>query len=320
MELVSDARVAEKVRWARLSIVSNVFLTALKLAVGLEMLSISVLSEAAHSGLDLLAAIIANVAVVKSARPPDREHAFGHGKFENLSAVAEAALILVAAGAIIAEAILRILNPVEVGLLPAGIAVMGVSALVNFAVSRKLFQIARRTESAALEADALHLSTDVWTSAGVLWGLVLIHLTGLVILDPILAILVAVLIVHAAWRLTVKSARELTDHTLPEEEMRRIRAVVERHRDRFVEFHGLRARKAGAERHIDLHVVMARDTHVDDAHELCDALEREIENELDGSRVLVHIEPCARHCPECGSRDECHAFLDSGSEDRAKII
>ncbi len=274
------------------------------------MASVSVLSEAAHSGLDLAAAIIASIAVVKGSRPPDTGHAYGHGKFESLSAVVEALLIFVAAGVIIAEAALRIIDPSEVGLLPAGIAVMAVSSIVNFAVSRKLHDVARRTDSPALEADALHLSTDVWTSAGVLAGLALIQLTGIHLIDPIVALAVAALILHAAWRLTARTAGQLADSTLPEEEMRRIRGVVERHRDRYVEFHSLRARRAGPERHIDLHLMMARDTHVDDAHELCDLIERELRSELEGASVLVHIEPCARHCGECASKDECHAYLD----------
>lgn len=307
----ADARSAEKIRWARVSIASNTTLVGLKLAVGLIMASVSVLSEAVHSGLDLVAAIIANVAVVKGSRPPDAGHCYGHGKFESLSAVAEAALIFIAAGLIIAEAALRILEPAEVGLLPAGIVVMAASALVNSAVSRKLYEVARRTESVALEADALHLSTDVWTSAGVLAGLALIQLTGIHLIDPVVALVVAALILRAAWRLTARGTCELSDSTLPEEEMRRIREVVERHRHLFVEFHSLRARRAGPERHIDLHLVMARDTHVDDAHELCELIERELRSEFEGAGVLVHIEPCAHHCGDCGSRDECHAYLES---------
>lgn len=307
---LTERKNAEKIKWARISIWSNAALTVLKLVVGLAMVSVSVLSEAIHSGMDLLAAIIANIAVIVSARPPDREHAYGHGKYENLSAVAEAILIFIAAAIIIIESVLKILHPAEIGFLNAGIAVMGVSALVNIAVSRKLWKVARETESAALEADALHLSTDVWTSAGVLGGLVLIRFTGLLILDPVIAIVVALAIIHAGWGLVRKSARDLADTSLPEPELEKIKSIVARHRDRYVEFHDLRARRAGAQRHIDLHLVLARDTHVEEAHELCDLIEREIETELDGSGTMVHIEPCAHDCAACATRPGCKAALE----------
>ena len=307
----TDGKNSEKIRWAKISIWSNVTLTVLKLAVGATMLSISVLSEALHSGMDLIAAIIANIAVIISARPPDKEHAYGHGKYENLSAIAEAILIFVAAAIIIIESALKILHPpAEIGFLNAGIAVMGISAVVNLAVSQKLMKVAKKTDSAALEADALHLSTDVWTSVGVLSGLVLIRVTGVVLLDPVVAILVAALIIHAAWELVRRSGRDLADSSLPEPELALIGAIVSRHRDKYVEFHGLRARKAGAQRHIDLHLVLARETHVDDAHELCDAIEGEIKRELDGSEVLVHTEPCAHQCDECATRPGCKAAME----------
>ena len=306
----TELKNADKIRWARISIWSNVSLTILKLSVGAAMLSISVLSEAIHSGMDLIAAIIANLAVIISARPPDKDHAYGHGKYENLSAMAEAALIFVAAAIIIIESVLKILHPAEIGFLYAGIAVMGISSLVNIAVSRKLRQVAKRTDSAALEADALHLSTDVWTSIGVFAGLVLIRLTGIYLLDPLVALLVAVLIIRAAWELVSRSGRDLADSNLPEKELSMIKDIVSRHHDKYVEFHELRARKAGAQRHIDLHLVLAPKTHVDDAHTLCDAIEGEIKNELDGSEVLVHIEPCTRECDACDTRPVCKAALE----------
>jgi cation diffusion facilitator family transporter len=305
-----EQRNAEKIRWARISVWSNVTLTVMKLAVGLVMFSVSVLSEAIHSGMDILAAIIASFGVIISARPPDREHAYGHGKYENLSAVAEAALIFVAAAVIIIESVERILYPSEVGQLDLGIFVMGISALVNLAVGRRMGKVARQTDSAALEADALHHNTDVWTSAGVLGGLVLIRVTGWQILDPAIAIVVALATVQAAWVLVSKSARDLADANLPEEELEKIKRIVARHRDKYVEFHGLRARRSGAQRHIDLHLVLARDTHVDQAHELCDLIETEIEGGLDGSEVLVHIEPCAHECDDCATRPTCKAAAE----------
>ncbi|MCG2728404.1 MAG: cation diffusion facilitator family transporter, partial [Candidatus Methanoperedenaceae archaeon] len=176
---------------ARLSIYSNTFLLFMKLAIGFLMGSISVLSEALHSGIDLLAAVIANYSVKKAGKPADDIHKFGHGKFENVSGTVEAILIFIAAIIILYKATEKIINKegIEYDLIGAGIVIMGISAVVNFIVSRKIMKVARKAESIALEADAYHLTTDVYTSVGVGIGLVLIQITKNPIFDPVLAIL-----------------------------------------------------------------------------------------------------------------------------------
>ena len=183
-----------KVRIARLSVISNTVLIIMKLAVGLISGSVSIISEAIHSTMDLLAAIIAFFTVRVSDTPPDAKHPYGHGKYENISGVIEAILIFIAAVWIVFEAIKKIIHPGEIESIGFGSLVMFISAIINTLVSRQLYKVARKTNSLALEADALHLKTDVITSLGVGLGLLLIWITGLTYLDPVVAILVALLI------------------------------------------------------------------------------------------------------------------------------
>lgn len=282
----------EKIRAARLSVASNLVLMLAKIVVGLAIHSVSVLAEAVHSGIDLLAAVIAYFSVAHSSRPADEKHPFGHGKIENVSGTLEAILIFIAAGWIMYESIDKLRSGHVVQAIGPGLVVMAASALVNTAVSRHLRRVARETDSVALEADALHLSTDVFTSVGVLAGLALIRFTGIQAFDPIVAIGVALLIVKAAYDLTKSSFLPLLDISLPEEEQRIIWEILNRYRDRFVEAHKLRTRKAGAERHIDIHLVVPRVISVGEAHTLCDEIEAAIEERLRNTRVLIHVEPC----------------------------
>jgi len=193
--------VNRKVAVAGLSIFSNTLLISLKLVVGIFSGSVSIISEAAHSFMDLVAAVIAYLSVRISDRPADTKHPYGHGKFENISGVVEAMLIFVAAIWIIYEAVKKILSPETIGSLGFGIAVMAISAVVNTVISARLYKVARETGSIALEADALHLKTDVYTSLGVAIGLGLIWITGYHFLDPVVAILVALLILKESYEL-----------------------------------------------------------------------------------------------------------------------
>jgi cation diffusion facilitator family transporter len=307
-----------KFRVALLSIGSNTILVLSKLAVGFLTSSVSVLSEAIHSGMDLLAAVIAAYAVRRASHPPDPDHHFGHGKFENISGVLEALLIFCAAGYIVWEAVGKLLKGGELVHLEAGLGVMAISAVVNVVVSKRLYRVARETDSIALEADALHLRTDVYTSSGVLLALGLIYLTDLLVrdpqanarfhaLDPLVAIGVAFMIFRAAYDLTKRSAAGLVDRPLPEEEDLIIRDVLQRCSAQCVEFHDLRHRKSGSERHIDLHLVVAKDTTVGEVHALCDKMEEEIERSLPRAKILIHVEPCSESCPNCDAQKTCEA-------------
>lgn len=289
------ARVAadRAVRAARVSVISNSVLVGLKLAAGLLMGSVSVLSEAIHSGMDLAAAVLALFSVRQSRRPADEHHPFGHGKVENVAGTVEALLIFAAALWIVAEAVRKLVHGVRVEALGLGLVVMGLAAVANALVSRYLFRVARETDSIALRADALHLSTDVWTSAGVFAGLAFMALTGYHLVDPLAALVVAVLIMRAAWELTREAFLPLIDTSLPQEERRAIEEIIGRYSGDFVEFHRMRSRRAGPERHIDLHLVVHGDHTVAEAHALCDAIEKEIEGLFPRTDVVIHVEPAA---------------------------
>jgi len=289
----------EKIAIARLSVYSNAALVALKVVVGVLMGSVAVVSEAIHSGVDLLAALIARFSVKKSAEPADKDHRFGHGKYENLSGMVEGALIFVAAAWIIYQATVKFLEKFEIELIWAGMVVMGVSAIVNFIVSRKLMDVAKRTDSLALEADAYHLQTDVWTSTGVFLALGLIQITDIHLLDPAIAMVVAAFIIRAAYDITRRSAEGLVDYSLPEDEIRLIERIMKDHESDYVNFHKLRARKAGSERQIDLHLTVPRHLNIKEGHDLAEHLAHEIRKEFPQSIVVVHVEPCDEKCEKC---------------------
>ena len=286
------AQSPSKTRAAGLSILSNAVLIALKLAAGVITGSIAIITEAVHSSVDLLASVIAFFSVRKADEPPDADHPYGHAKVENVAAGIEGMLILVGAGIIVFESVRRLADPPEVELLGFGIGVIGFSAVANLAVSSYLYRQARLTESPALEGDAAHLRTDAATSAGVLVALVLVEITGVEILDPITALLVAVAIVSAGVRILMRSSRVLVDEALPANELEAVRAAIEAHdAPEVTGFHKLRARRAGSYRYIDLHVQFAEGTTLSRAHELSHELQRAIGARLRGADVLIHLEP-----------------------------
>jgi len=289
----------KSVKWARLSIASNALLVILKVTVGSLTGSVSVVAEGLHSAADLVASIITFVAVKISGRQADEDHHFGHGKYENIAGMAEGLLIFAGAGVIIHEALPKLVSGKGPETLGLGLGVMALSSLVNYAVSAKLFSVAKETDSPALSADAWHLRTDVYTSAGVLGGLVLIKLTGMAIFDPLVALVVAAFIIKAAYEITVEGFAHMVDVTLPEHEMEKIKASILKHGEDFLEFHELRARKSGPQRFIDLHLVMPKDMSLKKSHDFCTLIESEIERELPNSHVLIHAEPCEPTCEGC---------------------
>ena len=289
------AALKSKTRAAAVSIAANALLLVFKLIVGLLSGSISIVSEAAHSAADLIAAFIAFVSVRAAARPADPRHQYGHEKVENVSGIVEALLIFAAAVLIIFEGAQKLIHGVHIDHLWLAIGVMGVSTVVNILVAEGLlYPVARRTESAALEADAAHHRTDVWTSAGVVVGLLIVKFTGLMWVDPVVAMLVALLILYTAYRLIVFSGRVLLDEALPESELEMIRACVKEHRgDLIVGYHRLRARRAGSRRHIDLHIEVDERMSVREAHDVAEHIETDIRRCLPNVDVLVHVEPAS---------------------------
>jgi cation diffusion facilitator family transporter len=298
----SDGR---KTRIALLSVASNTTLVVGKLAIGLAIGSVSVLSEAAHSGADLVAACIAFLAVRVSDKPADEDHPFGHGKAENIAGAIEALLIVGAAIWIIIEAVRKLLRPEPLEALGWGVVVMGVSVVANVIVSHMLFKVGKQTDSVALMADGWHLRTDVYTSGGVMGGLLFIEVGKRVFpryalewVDPVVAIAVALLILKAGWDLTHQSSRDLVDSRLSVKEEDSIREAIQRFRPAVRGFHHLRTRKAGSHRFVDFHMLVEPTMSVEESHRLTDEVGDEIAGILAGANVNIHVEPCEPACPD----------------------
>lgn len=302
MNTVTDD--ARKQNVARLSVFSNLFLTIAKILTGISIGSVSIISEGIHSGMDLLASCIAYFSVKKSVEPPDADHAFGHGKYEDASGLIEALLIELAAGIIIWETCHKLVSGgelVSLDLLYAGMIVMGISAVMNFVVSQRLMKVAKETESIALESDAWHLRTDVLTSAGVFAGLVLIQVTHLVFLDSVIAIVVGLLILREAYSLIRRSFADLMDESLDEDEVILIEDIICRHANAFTNFLSLKTRRSGPNRFVEFHLMMPHATPLDAAHAVLKEIETDIVARMPRTSVIVHLDPCDGRCgrPEC---------------------
>lgn len=282
-----------KSRAVLVSICSNSLLLAVKLVVGVITGSASVLSEAYHSATDLIASLVAFFAVRRSDVPADETHNYGHGRIENLAGIFEGMVLFGIGGWVIYGAAYKILNGAEVELLGLGIGVMGLSAAVNLLVSGWLLRVARETDSRAVEAEAYNLRTDVWAAAGVALGLVAVLATGWTVLDPIIAALIGLLILRTALALVARSVRVLLDESLPYEELDLIERTIEEEveSEKAIRgFHKVRARKSGAQRHIDFHLQLRSETTLGEAHKISDGLEERIKRSLPNSDVLIHLE------------------------------
>ena len=275
------------------SISSNALLLTVKLAAGVITGSVSILSEAVHSATDLVASIVAFMAVRSSASPPDESHNYGHGRFENLAGIFEGVILLGVGGWVIFGAVNGIVNGAELELLGLGIGVMALSAVVNLFVSSWLLRVARETDSRALEAEGYNLRTDVWGAAGVALGLIAALATDWTILDPIIAGLIGLVILWTALGLISGSTRVLLDESLPEEELAVIERVIEgeiENEEAVRGFHKLRARKSGPQRHVDFHLQLRAQTTLGEAHKISDSLEERIGRNLPNTDVLIHLE------------------------------
>jgi cation diffusion facilitator family transporter len=292
---------------AKLAIVAVSLLVVIKTAASILTGSIAIRADAIHSVIDLFGVVIGYTGIRIASRPPDKSHPFGHGKAENIAGVVIAAMIFIATIIIAYQAIVRLIAGGVVEMVPLGIYVTAAAIAINLLVSWYSLKVARATESIALEATARDLLADVLSSAAVLVGLILVQFTGIAVLDPIVALLVAVLIGRTAFLTMKKSFGGLMDIRLPQPEEDEIVAVLEKHRDLIAGFHKIRTRKAGSQRHIDFHLVMSKDISVERAHRLCDQLEQEIEERLSDTSVTIHVEPCDGNCEKCAtSPDLCH--------------
>jgi cation diffusion facilitator family transporter len=292
-----DAAHHEKNTAALNSVLAAFLLTSLKVVVGLLSGSLGILAEAAHSGLDLAAAIVTCIAVRAASKPADRDHAYGHGKVENLSALAETLLLLATCVWIIRESVLRLTSRhVQVDASLWAFAVMAISIAVDYSRSRMLYRVAIKHRSQALEADALHFSTDIWSSAVVIIGLLGVKLAGwypalgfLLQADAVAALLVAGIVALVSGRLGVRTVQGLLDTSPPgvDEKISSTVAAM----DGVLDCHAVRVRHSGPYYFVDLHIFVDGERSLRSAHELTERVERAVEAILPGADVTVHPEP-----------------------------
>ena len=278
-------------RYAVVSIVAALATILLKTAAYAITGSVGLLSDALESLVNLAAAVVALIALSAAARPEDEEHRYGHSKAEYFSSGFEGGLILLAAAGIIYTSVRRLLEPQPIEQVGVGLAISTAASFINLGVARVLFRAGRRYHSITLEADAHHLMSDVWTSAGVVVGVGAAALTGWHRLDPIIAIAVALNIVRTGVDILRRSLLGLLDTALPDELQRKISDILARHTTAGVRFHALRTRQAGAWRFIDFHVLVPGHWSVQRGHDLLERLEEEVRAAVPNSTVFTHLEP-----------------------------
>jgi cation diffusion facilitator family transporter len=282
---------ASLTRYAWLSIAAAIATILLKGAAWQMTGSVGLLSDAIESFVNLAGAIMALWMLTLAARPADDDHAHGHGKAEYFSSAFEGFLILLAAVSIGYAAIGRLMHPQALEAVAAGLLVSVVASIINFATARTLMRVGRTHNSITLEADAHHLMTDVWTSAGVIAGVGLVWLTGWLWLDPAIALLVAVNIVWTGWQLMQRSAAGLMDVSLPAEQLVQVEALLTGYRTQGLEFHALRTRQAGSRVFVTLHVLVPGSWTVQVGHDWSERIEADIRLALPHAHVTTHLEP-----------------------------
>lgn len=284
----------EKKFAATLSVISNTVLTVLKLVAGIISGSISIISETVHSLSDLLASAITYIAVSRSSLPADKTHPFGHGRYEDISGFIEGLLIIFASFLIIEEAIKKTIFGVNLETNNyIGIAAMSVSVIANFFVSRYLYKVAKKSESISLYADAEHLKTDILSSLGVLIGLVLIKFTGYVILDSIIAMLVALIILQAGFKISKQSFNNLLDCALPDSDIAKIKEIINSKKE-VLFCKEIKSRRIGSEKKFEIVLVFDRNIELYKCHDVCNEIEACIRSEFDHVNIVIHQEPMTK--------------------------
>jgi cation diffusion facilitator family transporter len=274
-------------------------LVLLKIITGWISGSISVFAQAADSLLDLFAGLVTFFAVRIATRPADEEHPFGHGKVEDIAGVVQGILIFIAAGLIVYSSAVRIISKTPIEQAEVGMGAMMVSMVASILLSRHLLKVSRATGSVVLEANARNITADIYSTGAVLVGLLVVRFTGLNILDPVIAIGIAIYIAKMAYDAINKPLLGLVDASLPRSEQAVIKSCLAGHGNQIVGFHELRTRRSGNQRYIDLHLVMAKGISLEQAHQVCDSLEVNIQSRLPRTNVTIHVEPCDGKCKEC---------------------
>jgi cation diffusion facilitator family transporter len=278
-------------RFAWLSIAAALLTISLKAGAYWLTGSVGLLSDALESLVNLVAASVALVVLIIAARPPDEEHPYGHDKAEYFSIGVEGGLILLAALSIVATVLDRLLHPHPLKQVGLGLTVSVIASLINFGIARILFTAGRRYHSITLEADAQHLMTDVWTSAGVLLGVGAVSLTGWDWLDPLIALAVAANIVWAGVRLVRRSVLGLMDTALPLEEQAVIKNILDQYQRNGMQYHALRTRSAAARRFVSVHILVPGAWTVQQGHDVLERIEAQIRAQLANATIFTHLEP-----------------------------
>jgi cation diffusion facilitator family transporter len=278
-------------RFAWLSIIAALMTITMKSAAYFLTGSVGLLSDALESMVNLAAAVVALLVLKLIIRPANDEFTFGYSKAEYFSSGFEGGMILLAAAGIIITALPRLFNPVPLEQLGLGLAISVAASLINLAVSMILMHAGRRYNSITLEADARHLMTDVWTTAGVLVGIALVWLTGWLILDPIIALLVAANIIFTGYRLLIRSGRGLLDISLPPEELTSVKSILDSYKAQGVSYHALRSRQAAARKFLVVHLLVPGDWSVRKSHSLAEQFERKVVETIKNANIVTHIEP-----------------------------
>jgi cation diffusion facilitator family transporter len=290
----------------KFSLAAAAALAVTKFVAGILSGSLGVLSSAFDSLADVFMSAVNLVSIRKSAEPPDQTHPYGHGKVETLATVFQGMVIAGTGIWVIVEGVHRLIEKKVPGSPDAGIAVMGAAIVASWLISRRIRTIGEETESTALVADSVHFATDVYTNSGILVSLAVFRITGWAWLDPGIALLVGSYIIFIAGKLLVSAAQDLLDRGLPEETVEVVRKIIDGHRPMLVDFHDLRTRRAGSEKHVDFHLVVCREYKLEDAHRVADHLEKEVRQALGNVQVVTHIDPCEIECP---GMDHCNRVL-----------
>jgi cation diffusion facilitator family transporter len=278
-------------RYAWLSIIAAIVTITMKSAAYMLTGSVGLLSDALESLVNLAAAVVALLVLTLITRPANDEFTFGYSKAEYFSSGFEGGMILLAAAGIIITAIPRLLNPVPLERLGLGLVISVAASLINLVVAQILMRAGKRYNSITLEADARHLMTDVYTTAGVLVGIALVWLTGWLWLDPVIALLVAVNILFTGYRLLVRSGRGLLDVAVPQEELNSVKTILESYKDQGVGYHALRSRQAAARKFMVVHLLVPGSWTVRKSHKLAEHIETQVLETVKNANIVTHVEP-----------------------------
>ncbi|MBU1626446.1 cation diffusion facilitator family transporter [bacterium] len=281
---------------ALIGIVFPATLGVLKLLVGLLTNSISIVSAALDSMLDLLSTTLAYPAIKKSKTPPDEDHPYGHGKFENLFSIIQGLIIITTGVYITIGALRRFINPVEFEALPAGIAVILISGISTFFLGNWIKNIGKKTDSIILIAEGENFLADVYSNIGILIVLTIVEFTGLEFVDTIGGLVISIVIIQASIKIFKRSINDLLDRNLPPDIVNQITEIVEKHKEQYLNFHKLRTRRAGSVKMVDFHLTLCRMMHVAESHELVYHIEEEIKEKVPNSDVIIHSDPCYEVC------------------------